>query len=190
MRVTSDTLRVGPPLDRELGAPYPGHRLDSAGFAFFSEAYPNAAHIDNGDGLAVLFRISLAPQRTGYVLRVPSQYDASAAELWVFNSRLSTWETPLPLADEFGDACWFFRREAWIVDVNDDGVRDVVQRERNSWVNEDSGEPGQTDSLFVSLGSANGQGAYRHSTDPRLRAHFDVKPWEPYTRGSCGLATA
>lgn len=183
--VTADTLRVGPPLDRTLGEPYPGVRLDSTGFRFFGEAYPTASTIDNGDGLSVVFRVPMNAGRVGYVLRVPSQYDASAADLWVFDEDSARWEAPLPLADEFGDGCWYFRREAWIVDIDGDGIRDVVRRERSSWIDEDSGEPGESDSLWVARGSLHGQAAYQHRLDSLLRLRFDVRPWTPMKRGDC-----
>jgi hypothetical protein len=36
------------------------------------------------------------------------------------------------VADAFGDATWSFQQDAWLVDRNHDGYRDLVQR-RTDW---------------------------------------------------------
>jgi hypothetical protein len=172
----AETLHVRPPELAGLGAPYPGKSLDTALYGAFAGQYPELKD-RRPDELSTLFQVALGHGRTGFVLRVPSQYSSTAADLWVYDRDRRAWERPVHLADAFGDGAWEFSEDGWIVDVDGDGYRDVVRRRRDAWVDEGTDAPGHSDSLWVSRGGPHGFAAARPSADPRLLAAFDVEGW-------------
>ena len=72
--------------------------------------------------------LSIGPDFDGFILRVPSQYSSSALAMWTYDLKGKHWLRPWTVADAFGDEGWSFQMDAWLVDHNADGFRDVLQR--------------------------------------------------------------
>jgi hypothetical protein len=181
-----DTLHVIAPEEGSLDPPYPGRPVDSVTYGAFVSRYPQLADFSRTySALAVLFKLQLGPNRVGYVLRVPSQYSSSAADLWVYEPRAKRWAEPVHLADSFGDGCWYFREHAWILDLDRDGHRDVVRRRRDTWVDDNTRKAGSADTLWIHRGGDAGFAAPVVSNESALKSRFDIPHWDSFTDKSC-----
>ncbi len=166
LRVT-DTVFIASP--RACGHAPSGIAIDSAFDAAFPDAY-------NQDGVFAILRTPLDNSRIGYLLRVPSQYESSAIDLWEFDQRRDAWRAPIRMADAFGDGPWALTWWAWLVDLNRDGHKDLVLRHQESRINETSLKQSTSDSLFIRMWD----GVYAPATltaDSTLRAVFDPQRW-------------
>lgn len=182
-----DTIHVVEPEWDSVASRLPGRELDSAAYVHFARAYPYTS-VPAAPALAVLARVPLGGGRTGVLLRAPTEQDATMVDLWVWDAKRKAWEPPVKLADGFGDGEWYFMQDAWLVDLDGDGIRDAVRRRRDTWVDDETGRAGQSDTLWVSHGGLHGFSAFVRSTDPRLLRTFDVAHWEPLADDSAAIA--
>ena len=179
-------LHVQSPEAESLPAPYPGRSIDSSLYGPFRTRYPELAAFHDTAALGALYKFPLEKGRTAFILRVPSQYSSSAADLWIYDHARRAWLEPVHLADEFGDGCWHFTEDAWLLDLNHDGRLDIVRRRRDTWTDEVTTQKAhQSDSLWVQYGDSSGFRAPRISSDSLLRRRFDIPRWIPMTDGSC-----
>jgi hypothetical protein len=125
---SGDTIHLYSPR-RETVDVMTGRELSPDDYAFFRPFYGNIA--GKGDLYAIGYT-TIGPGLTVYILRVPSQYESSAIALWVHEDTKGYWLPPFNVADAFGDEEWAFQEDAWLVDKNHDGYRDVVQH-RTDW---------------------------------------------------------
>jgi hypothetical protein len=127
-RLDGDTLHLYSP-GRDTTGPMSGRELSAPDCQFFRPFYANMT--GDRDLFAVGYT-AIGPGLTAYILRVPSQYSPSAIALWIHQDGKGYWLPPLEVANAFGDAGWSFQQDAWLVDRDHDGYRDLVQR-RTDW---------------------------------------------------------
>ncbi len=127
-QLAGDTIHLYSP-DHAKPDAMTGRQLSPADDQFFRPFYPNM--LGPGELFAVGYA-PIGPRLTAYVLRVPSQYESSAIALWIHDDAKQYWLPPLDVADAFGDEGWSFQQDAWLVDRDHDGYRDLVQR-RTDW---------------------------------------------------------
>jgi hypothetical protein len=77
------------------------------------------------------FKIRLSSNETGLLIRMPSQYSESAIDLFIWDNQKRKIVNSSQLSDGFGDEGWHFVREGWLVDVNKDGLPDIITREKD-----------------------------------------------------------
>ena len=102
-----------------------GKAISSDDRRFFRAFYDD---VPSGDDIFAIGYTTIAPGFTAYVLRVPSKYSSSAVALFVRNETKKYWLPPATVADAFGDEGWSFSQDAWLVDHDRDGDRDLIQR--------------------------------------------------------------
>ncbi len=153
--LTRDTIHVASAVSPEDG--YGGAKIDSGHYDILRKPYQEGKI----GGFYVSYRVRLEPGHTGYLLRVPSRYTSSGIDLWIYGEDSESWMAPVRVADAFGGGSWQYAMDGWLVDVDGDQDRDLVQRRRFWWTNH-AFEEDQADSLLVSLW----QGAT--FTEPRL----------------------
>jgi hypothetical protein len=127
-QLAGDTIHLYSP-QREKPSAMTGREVSAADYPFFRPFYPDME--GQGEVFAVGY-FAVGSGLTAYVLRVPSQYASSAIALWIHNDAQQYWLPPVNVADAFGDEGWSFQQDAWLVDRDHDGYRDLVQR-RTDW---------------------------------------------------------
>ena len=131
---TSESVHVYSPGSMDSGNAMSGVALGEDLEAFFAPFYP----LDQGPDVFAVGWLSIGPGFEGFVLRVPSRYSATELDMWTYDLKGKHWLRPWTIADAFGDAGWSFQMDAWLVDRNADGYRDVLQhRTDEDWDLED-----------------------------------------------------
>ena len=122
-RWTSESVHVFSPGIRDSGSPMSGIAIGENLEGFFEPFYP----LSQGADVFAVGWLSIGPGFDGFVLRVPSRYSSSALDMWTYDLKAKQWLRPWTIADAFGDAGWSFQMDAWLVDRDADGYRDVMQ---------------------------------------------------------------
>lgn len=105
--------------------------------------YPRAVR----GGFYATFTVNLGRARRGYLLRVPGPYATSAIDLFVLSEDQAL-APPVRVADNYSTGSGQVVIRSALVDVTGDGVRDLVQRKRVFWTDDDLVDRA-ADSLFV-----------------------------------------
>lgn len=171
--ITSDTLRLYFRHDSlaRLGSP-----VDTRFHSEFSSWYRGRIARGESDFFAIA-RVPLGDGVTAYVVRAPSHYASTAIDIWPFDSATGTLGPPIRVADAYGDPMRLFFADAWLVDIDADGVRDIVQRRRDAWEDDETGEKHRSDSLFVTLRRDRRFQRRTLSTAEHLLRAFDIPDW-------------
>ena len=155
-----------------------GREIDRRFYAEVRAWYPTLGEFPQDRDLFGIARVSLGGGTSGYIVRVPSQYSPSRIDIWPFDPQSRTLGPPLRAADGFGDGAWHFQMDAWLVDLNGDGLRDLVQRRRDWWMDDETDKESESDSLFVIRRMAGQFQPRRLSADSLLRRRFDIPDWK------------
>ena len=168
--LTQDTIHVASAVSPEDR--YGGIKIDARHYEILRKQY------DEGKvgGFYVSYRMELEPGYTGYLLRVPSRYTSSGIDLWVYEEDSGSWTAPFRVADAFGGGSWQYAMDGWLVDIDGDRHRDLVNRRRYWWTDEALKEQ-QADSLFVRLWRRATFTEPRLSHDTALSAIFLPDRW-------------
>lgn len=118
-RVGSDTLRLYSPSDHRTPGPMVGRPVGLAVERYLGSRFGLA--MSQLDDVFAIGWLPLPPSHEVYLLRTPSQYDASAITLWLYDASERTWQGSFELADHFGDEGWSFDKQAWMRVVPDSG---------------------------------------------------------------------
>jgi len=70
----------------------------------------------------------------------PSEMYGTAKQLWVYDLASCSWDRGPMLSDRGGDGEEQYRLDSWVVDLDSDGARDIVQRQKN-WGEDYDGKP-------------------------------------------------
>ena len=130
-QLESDTLHIAGESPLDMGSS-PGTTLGSEYQTFFWPFY--GVSMDDVGGIAVVLHWSIDEQHEGYVLRVPGEYGV-ATEIWTYDLAECVWDRRPVVSNEGGDGGYLYRWDGWLVDLNGDGYRDLVQR-RKGWSTE------------------------------------------------------
>jgi hypothetical protein len=115
-RSQSDTLWVYSPAD--LKGEYGGHAIDSAGAVLFPPEIAEK-HFNSPPGLFAVYQLPLAPGFTGLLARTPDWYVPNSLKLFYFNHQRDTITSYVELAQRWGDAGDFHRKDAWVFQTRD-----------------------------------------------------------------------
>jgi hypothetical protein len=146
--------------------------LDEAAHRYFAEYYVQArdARLDIHAELFVRSRVLIGPGLVGYLLVVPGMYDPNVVDLWVFDVLHDRWLPPIELADAWGDAGEWHYMEAWLIDLDRDGYRDVVKRRKDGYLERLTADT-------TSAWSIKKTGITPMTTPASLKHRFDVR-WQ------------
>ncbi|MDB5252834.1 MAG: hypothetical protein JWP27_2003 [Flaviaesturariibacter sp.] len=151
---TAAGLHVYPLADTIGGHRYEGRQIDTSFYRFLRAGRTgfNMTGIDTMFHYFALNRMPWSKTWTALLLRIPSQYSESAIALGLWNKMTRRFDAVEVLADSFGDEGWYFVTDAWLEDLNGDGVPDIVRRTREHDEDlEDSTSVSESDSLAVHL---------------------------------------
>ncbi len=133
--------------------------------------YPEAAR----GGFYATYHVDLGRERIGFLVRVPGPYATSAIDLFVLQGDSATALPPVRLADNYTTGAGQVVLESWLVDIDGDGVRDLVQRKRVFWTDELL-EENRADTIFVAYGRVAPFTGIHAVTDTLLERTFRAKP--------------
>ncbi len=118
-----DTLWVYSPTD--LKGEYEGVALDSAAASLFPPEIAEK-HFSDPPGLFAVYQLPLAPGATGLLARTPDWYAPSSIKLFYFDRQRDTITSYVELAQNWGDAGDFQRKDTWIFRAADSSLQAVV----------------------------------------------------------------
>ena len=167
VRVSNDTLHL-----RETDPPE--HRDSAKTLGNGYAAYFRAFYGDEAARLVPLWYWQQSPAVEAFVLSVPSEMYGTATALWTYDIATCSWSRGPMTSDAGGDGGEQYRLDTWLVDVDRDGQKDLVQRTKN-WGEGDDGKPFTTDKLYVYYWSSDrSYFAETHIPDPSdLERVFD-----------------
>ena len=105
-----------------------GTSLPVSSYQFFGTAYEELKTFDQPGEIYAVSHFSLGSRWLCFLLRVPGMYAPEAIDIWVFDTEKNKWLKPLRIAEWWGDAGYEIDTQAWIRDVNKDGLYDIVRR--------------------------------------------------------------
>jgi hypothetical protein len=159
---------------RRDSAIYNGTALDVRYYDYFIDQY-DVLKFKQPDEIFATYHFRLTDNLTGFLLRAPSMYSSSAIDLWIFDNKHNKWlSRPIRIADRYGDGGWYFSLDGWLVDINGDGIRDLIQRRRDSI---EYGE-NEKDSLTIRLWSNGKYLPAEISKNRNLLRTFDIPDWD------------
>jgi hypothetical protein len=129
------------------------------------------------DSFYACYKFKLTSDRIGLLIRIPSQYDVTAVDLFIWDNKKNRIVNRERLSDGFGDEGWHFVQDAWISDFNRDGLLDILKRGKDHDVDiEDTTKVSSSDSTFVFLAKGNkfSKRLFRIDT-----SKFQLKHWVP-----------
>ena len=139
------------------------------------------------DGVFAAARLSLDSARIGYLLRVPSHYSSSRVDLWILDRGSRQLTGPLEVADWWGDAGEEDCIMSWLVDLNQDGTRELVSWAEHSYEEMSSEEDSMPKPDTSRIAYARDLADLRHlavdSLTPTQRVLFLHPRWR-----RCGIA--
>jgi hypothetical protein len=109
-------------------AGFQGVPLPVSLYGFFARSYEDLKDNKLSDEIFATFQFSQGTRWRCFLLRVPGMYAIEAIDIWIFNTEQNTWQTPMKIAEWWGDAGYSIDIQAWIEDVNRDGWFDIVRR--------------------------------------------------------------
>lgn len=118
-----DTLWVYSPAD--LKGEYEGVPLDSAAAVLFPPEIAEK-HFSDPPGLFAVYRLPLAQDVTGLLARTPDWYVPSSLKLFYWDQKADSITSYVELAQAWGDAGDFHRKDAWIFRAADSSLQALV----------------------------------------------------------------
>jgi hypothetical protein len=101
--------------------------------------------------LRAVGRFALDSARTAYLLYVPAVDFGHQAELWIVNRVEQCVLLPQSVAVAWGDGGESVELESWLVDLDGDGIRELVQRTVSAWTIESPADTLETTETSDSL---------------------------------------
>ena len=158
--ISFDTLHVFSQFDTIRDNTFQGKKIDKAFYQYFAFdenlIFNIKDNIEPRRNIYSCFKFKLSDNKTGLLIRTPSQYDVTFIDLFIWDNASKRIEDKVNLSDGFGDEGWYFVLDSWITDLNRDGHFDILKRKKDH--NEDLGDStkiSNTDSIFVLLGKNN-----------------------------------
>jgi hypothetical protein len=95
----------------------------------------------HGDSLLLAtYCISMDSTHIGFLLRVPGLYSSSAIDLWVYDRLHHHFQPPERVAEHWADAGHVYDLAGWLVDLDGDHHRDLIQRTYESSADLETGK--------------------------------------------------
>jgi hypothetical protein len=172
--ISATNLHLYSPCDEEGGKKYEGKKIDGLFHNFFSFDWILRSNLDHGANIYSCYKFKLSESLTGLIVRTRSQYSETAIDLCIWNNQEKKIIKRIELADSFGDGPWFFVKDAWFVDINKDGMLDIVNRKKDWW-EDDNNKEHTSDSLKIFLSTGND---YKFSESQQVdKTKFSLLNW-------------
>jgi hypothetical protein len=131
--ISCDNLHLYSPCDKAEGNKFEGQLIDSTFHKFFMFDKWLKTTFDYQNNIFSCFKFKLSDTETGLIIRRLSQYSESAIDMCIWDKQTESIIKRIELADTFGDGTWYFVKDAWITDINEDGYLDIVTRKMEWW---------------------------------------------------------
>lgn len=155
-RTSGDTIHIYSPNDKTGGDKFSGKPIPREFYKYFPlNEYFKHQLKDEYVNIFSIANVTLSDNLSGLIVRVPATYSETALELFVWDNRTKRIIDNINLADETGDAGWYFVQDAWITDLNNDRQSDVLIRRKDHWDKDMDGMDGKErnlDSVKVFIG--------------------------------------
>ena len=166
-----------PPFDTsDHSDKFDGKQIDRSFYPFLIfNNYINPTEIDTFYHYFACFKFKLTDNKTGLIIRRPSQYSETAIDLYTWDNLAKKVTNIINLADAFGDEGWHFVQDAWIEDVNKDNQLDIVIRKKE--FDQDLDDPtkiSRSDTSFVFLGDGK---TFKQTNFKIDRNKYQLKHW-------------
>ena len=102
-------------------------------------AYFRAFYGDEARHITPVWRWQQTPSVEAFMLTVPSEMYGTATAIWTYSDSTCSWSREAMASDLGGDGGEHYRLDSWLVDLDGDGERDLVQRTKN-WGESDEGK--------------------------------------------------
>jgi hypothetical protein len=135
----------------------------------------NPEEIDTFNHFFACYKFKLSNNKTGLIIRRPSQYSETAIDLYTWDRIEKKVTNIINLSDAFGDEGWHFVQDAWIQDVNSDNKLDVIIRKKE--LDYDLDEPtniSHSDTSIVFLGDGK---TFKQSQFKVDKNKYQLKHW-------------
>jgi hypothetical protein len=140
---------------------FAGQKIPKRFYSYFNFDTILSSNLSNGAEIFSSYRLGLTDSITALIVRRRSQYSETAIDLYFWDNKKNKITEEFELADSFGDGGWYFIKDAWLTDLNNDGLLDLINRKKDFWIEEEeeqsykAGEPlpHYSDSTFVYLGN-------------------------------------
>lgn len=135
--INPNNLHIYSPCDTTDGKKFEGKLIDRSFYNFFKFNKDNKEYIENiwKDSNLYHFyscyKFPLTLDRTGLLIRCPSQYSETAISLFTWDNKNKKIVSEENLSDGFGDEGWYFVQDAWLKDVNNDNQIDIITRRKD-----------------------------------------------------------
>lgn len=155
----NEARRDGRPLDPTLAPHFAWYYQDCP-------ASPSGVRCRFEAEVFYLGSVDLGLSLVGFLFRVPGLFTSSVIDLWPYDATRRRWLAPVELVDNWGDPDQWYVAKAWLLDVDGDGYRDIVRREK-------IGAGGHTTADRTTLCRGGPDGFVAMPEDAALRARFD-----------------
>jgi len=155
---------------------YYGKQIDPSFYkSLVFDNYITPTETDTFDHYFACYKFKLTDNKTGLIIRRPSQYSETAIDLYTWDNIDKKIINIINLADAFGDEGWYFVQDAWLDDINNDNRMDIVIRKKE--YTQDLDEPtniSRSDTSFVFLGDGK---TFKQSNFIINRSKYQLKYW-------------
>jgi hypothetical protein len=173
--ITAANLHIYSPFDSTSGNKFAGKAIDSTFYRYFS-SQPWLDSTDKDSKIFACFQFNISNTRTGLIIRRRSQYSETAIDLCLWDNHSKKIINEMEVSDNFGDGQWYFVKDAWLVDINKDGLLDIVTRQKD-WDGDDTTKPEgiTTDSLKIYIAKGDNFNKALYPVDTTI---FKILNWD------------
>lgn len=174
--VSVSNLHVYSPCDKIDGKKFEGRLIDKAFHNLFSFDQVLKSNLTLGWHVFSCFKFKYSSSITGLIVRTPSQNSETSIDLFLWDNQQNKIIKRMELADAFGDGYWHFVKEGWLMDINKDGLLDIVNRKKDLWKDDPDDKTEQTsDTLRVFVGTGQDFKQTKMGVD---KNKFELMNWE------------
>jgi len=131
-----------------------GQEVPKEYFSYFPKEVRLGATEWNVSPVFACYRFQYSPELTALIANVPSEYDATAFDLYLFSDKEDKMIFSQRIAENTGDAGYVITQDSWFLDLDKDGLIDLVTKQIETIPeDEELTKFSYTDSTSVFLGS-------------------------------------
>jgi hypothetical protein len=175
----AENLHIYSPFEGSNGKRFEGKKIDSTFYKYFSKQSWFWYSTEKKAQIFGCFKFRISSSITGLLVRIESQYSETAIDLCLWDNNSKEIKYSFELADKFGDGGWYFVKDAWLTDLNKDGLLDIIIRKKdNSNENENiqnapiNFKTSDSIKVYISHGSF-----YKRSKTPIDTARYNILNW-------------
>jgi len=152
--VVFDTLHIYFEYSPEGDIAIKGQEVPKEYLSYFSKEVKLGATEWNVSPVFACYKFQYSPEQTVLIANVPSEYDATAFNLYLFSDKEDKIIFSQKIAENTGDAGYVITQDSWLLDLDKDGLMDFVTKQVETIPeDEELTKFSYTNSISVYLGS-------------------------------------